>query len=47
MRTLFAVTVDTEEQWNWNEGWPTGRPVVSNGAGYSNFRSFASITARR
>lgn len=30
MKTLFAITVDTEEQWLWEEGWPTGRPMVSH-----------------
>ena len=26
----FTVTVDTEEEWDWSAGWPTGRPKVSN-----------------
>jgi hypothetical protein len=30
MTTLYTVTVDTEEQWQWDQGWPTGRPQVSN-----------------
>jgi hypothetical protein len=30
MATLYAVTVDTEEEWQWSQGWPTGRPRVSN-----------------
>lgn len=28
--TRFVVTVDTEEEWDWNFGWPTGTPRVSN-----------------
>jgi hypothetical protein len=30
MKTLFAVTVDTEEEWDWGSGWPTTRPSVAN-----------------
>lgn len=30
MATLFAVTVDTEEEWDWNAGFPAGAPTVSN-----------------
>jgi hypothetical protein len=26
----FTVTVDTEEEWDWFSGWPTGRPQVTN-----------------
>lgn len=27
---LYTVTVDTEEEWDWSAGWPTGRPEVTN-----------------
>ncbi len=30
MPTLFAMTIDTEEEWDWNSGWPTSRPSVRN-----------------
>lgn len=26
----YTVTVDTEEEWDWAAGWPTGRPQVTN-----------------
>lgn len=26
----FTITVDTEEEWDWASGWPTGRPQVTN-----------------
>jgi hypothetical protein len=28
--TLFTVTVDTEEEWDWAAGWPTDKISVSN-----------------
>lgn len=28
--TLYSVTVDTEEEWDWDAGWPTGAPSVRN-----------------
>jgi hypothetical protein len=30
METRYAVTIDTEEEWDWDSGWPTGRPSVAN-----------------
>ena len=30
MPTLYTITVDTEEEWDWNSGWPTDRLSVSN-----------------
>lgn len=30
MKTLFSVTVDTEEEWNWGAEWPTGDLAVTN-----------------
>lgn len=30
MPTLFAVTVDTEEEWDWDAGWPTGDLFLRN-----------------
>ena len=30
MPTLFAMTIDTEEEWDWNSGWPTSCPSVCN-----------------
>jgi peptidoglycan/xylan/chitin deacetylase (PgdA/CDA1 family) len=30
MATLFAVTIDTEEQWDWNAGWPAGSYSLEN-----------------
>ena len=28
--TRYVVTVDTEEEWDWNSGWPSGKPSVEN-----------------
>jgi hypothetical protein len=28
--TLFTMTVDTEEEWDWNAGWPTTAPQTTN-----------------
>ena len=28
--TCYAVTVDTEEEWDWADGFPTGEPSVEN-----------------
>ena len=30
MSTLFAVSIDTEEQWNWNGGWPVTSHSMEN-----------------
>jgi hypothetical protein len=30
MTTLYAMTIDTEEEWDWNAGWPTSHPSVRN-----------------
>lgn len=30
MGTLYTVTVDTEEEWDWHAGWPTQDLAVSN-----------------
>lgn len=30
MPTLFTMTVDTEEEWDWGAGWPTGNLSVTN-----------------
>lgn len=30
MKTLFTVTVDTEEEWNWGAEWPTSNLAVTN-----------------
>ncbi len=30
MKTLFTVTVDTEEEWHWDTGWPTRDLSVEN-----------------
>jgi hypothetical protein len=30
MPTLFTVTIDTEEEWDWNAGWPTTGLSVTN-----------------
>jgi hypothetical protein len=30
MTTLYAMTIDTEEEWDWGAGWPSGRPSVEN-----------------
>jgi hypothetical protein len=30
MATLFTVTVDTEEEWDWSSGWPTKDFTVAN-----------------
>lgn len=36
--TRYVVTVDTEEEWNWNSGWPTGKPSVENIALLADFQ---------
>ncbi len=28
--TRYAITVDTEEEWDWNSGWPTQAASVEN-----------------
>lgn len=38
-----TVTVDTEEEWDWSAGWPTGRPQVSN---VSRLPKFQELCAR-
>jgi hypothetical protein len=30
MTTYYTVTVDTEEEWDWASGYPTGKPSVAN-----------------
>src|SRR5438094_138508 len=30
MTTLYAMTIDTEEEWDWNSGWPTSQLSVAN-----------------
>lgn len=30
MATLYTVTVDTEEEWDWDAGWPTDNLAVTN-----------------
>jgi hypothetical protein len=30
MPTLFAVSIDTEEQWDWNAGWPVRSHALDN-----------------
>ena len=30
MVTFYTITVDTEEEWDWNSGWPTENLFVSN-----------------
>src|SRR4051812_24570541 len=30
MATLYTITVDTEEEWDWNSGWPTDGLSVRN-----------------
>ena len=30
MSTLFVMTIDTEEEWDWASGWSTSRPSVTN-----------------
>lgn len=27
---LFVMTIDTEEEWDWDQGWPTGDPRLAN-----------------
>src|SRR5437868_5336274 len=29
-QTHYLVTIDTEEEWDWSAGWPTGQPSVTN-----------------
>lgn len=38
----FTVTVDTEEEWDWAAGWPTGRPQVSNIAQLPRFQELCA-----
>lgn len=30
LHTLFTITVDTEEEWDWNGGWPTENLALTN-----------------
>ncbi len=30
MNRYFTVTVDTEEEWDWSSGYPTGATLVNN-----------------
>jgi hypothetical protein len=30
MSTLYTVTVDTEEEWDWSSGWPIDNPSTAN-----------------
>ena len=39
MPTLYAITVDTEEEWPWAAGWPTGSPSVTNISAIPRFQS--------
>jgi hypothetical protein len=39
MPTLYCVTVDTEEEWDWNSGWPRGKPSLANIAQLPQFQS--------
>ncbi|MBL9093651.1 MAG: hypothetical protein JNL96_20710 [Planctomycetaceae bacterium] len=36
-----TVTIDTEEEWDWNAGWPTGEPLSTNVAALPRFQSLA------
>lgn len=42
MTTLFAMTVDTEEEWDWEAGWPTGTPSVENVRQLPRFQALCS-----
>ncbi|MFN7893649.1 MAG: hypothetical protein ACK5OC_25405, partial [Pirellula sp.] len=35
----FTITVDTEEEWDWSIGYPTGTTKVSNIAGLRRFQT--------
>lgn len=30
MSTMVTMTIDTEEEWDWNAGWPSGPPSLKN-----------------
>lgn len=40
--TLFTVTVDTEEEWDWNQGWPASGFNVSNVRRLSRFQDLCT-----
>jgi hypothetical protein len=42
MPTLFAMTVDTEEEWDWDSGWPTSGYSVGNVARLPRFQDLCS-----
>jgi hypothetical protein len=42
MATLFTVTVDTEEEWDWASGWPTDNLSVANIRSVPRFQDLCS-----
>src|SRR5579859_730468 len=42
MVTLFAMTVDTEEEWDWDAGWPTKALSLTNIARLPRFQDLCS-----
>jgi len=40
--TLYAITVDTEEEWDWSRGWPTHGVTVGNISRLGEFQQLCS-----
>jgi hypothetical protein len=41
-RTSYLVTIDTEEEWDWNAGWPVGEPAVTNARALPKFQALCT-----
>lgn len=39
---LYSVSIDTEEEWDWDAGWPTNRPSVTNAARLPRFQDLCT-----
>ncbi len=39
---LFVLTIDTEEEWDWGQGYPTGTPSVQNTQKIPKFQAFCN-----
>lgn len=42
MTTLFSMTIDTEEEWDWGAGWPTTDLRLENVAGLPRFQEICT-----
>ena len=41
-KILFVITIDTEEEWDWHKGFPTGKPSVQNTRNIPKFQAFCN-----